>query len=116
MKRIAQIPNLGNVAFPDHMSDQDVSAATQHLHAQANPKGIEDVIQALVKTEKGPSSKTHEKMASVAQVLEQTPALLQLAIAGLSSGNQPATGSGSQQPESQAQPQQPQAQTAQQEV
>ena len=109
MKRIVHIPNMGHVAFPDHMSDQDVSGAAQRLHQQANPKGIEDVIQALVKTEQGPSSKTHEKMAMVAQTLEQNPALLQLAIAGLgASQNQPATGNAPAQPAQQEPPQQQQ--------
>lgn len=99
MKRIIPIQGVGHVAFPDHMSDQEVQSASQRLHQQANPKGIEDVIQALVKTEQGPSSKTHEKMAMVAQTLEQSPALLQLAIAGLgASQSQPATGSAPAQP------------------
>ena len=84
MKRIVEIPRVGNVAFPDHMSDAEVSSASKRLHDRASPQlGIEDVLQALIKTEKGPSSKAHQKMAEVAQLLEQNPALLQLAIAGL---------------------------------
>lgn len=109
MKRIVPIQNMGHVAFPDHMSDDEVKSAAQRLHQQANPKGIEDVIQALVKTEQGPSSKTHEKMAAVAQTLEQNPALLQLAIAGLGGGvpatNQPATESAAPQAQEQPPPQ-----------
>lgn len=115
MKRIVPIQGVGHVAFPDHMSDQEVSGAAQKLHQQANPKGIEDVIQALVKTEQGPSSKTHEKMAAVAQTLEQNPALLQLAIAGLgASQNQPATlGAPAQQGQQQPPQQQPASQQEQ---
>src|SRR6185312_10195411 len=97
MKRIIPIQGVGHVAFPDNMSDQEVQSASQRLHQQANPKGIEDVIQALVKTEQGPSSKTHEKMATVAQTLEQNPALLQLAISGLGV-SQPAIQGGPSQP------------------
>lgn len=111
MKRIVTIPNMGHVAFPDHMSDQEVHAASQRLHRQANPKGIEDVIQALVKTEQGPSSKTHEKMAMVAQTLEQNPALLHLAIAGLDAGAPSAPQTAASQ---QAQPQQTQESPASQ--
>lgn len=36
MKRIIRIENLGNVAFPDHMSDAEVHQAAGKLHAQAN--------------------------------------------------------------------------------
>jgi hypothetical protein len=35
--RVVSINNVGNVAFPDHMSDEDVSAAAAKLHATANP-------------------------------------------------------------------------------
>src|SRR5690349_6274536 len=109
MKRIIPIQGVGHVAFPDNMSDQEVQSASQRLHQQANPKGIEDVIQALVKTEQGPSSKTHEKMAMVAQTLEQNPALLQLAISGLSG---PAMSQNSTQPAAQPAAAQPQSQSA----
>jgi hypothetical protein len=36
MKRIVKIQNVGNVAFPDHMTDAEVSQAAGKLHAQAN--------------------------------------------------------------------------------
>jgi hypothetical protein len=36
MKRIIQIQNVGNVAFPDHMSDAEVRQAAGKLHSQAN--------------------------------------------------------------------------------
>ena len=36
MKRILKIQNMGNVAFPDHMTDAEVSQAAGKLHAQAN--------------------------------------------------------------------------------
>lgn len=36
MKRIIKIQNLGNVAFPDHMTDVEVRQAAGKLHAQAN--------------------------------------------------------------------------------
>lgn len=120
MKRIIPISGVGHVAFPDNMSDQDVQSAAQKLHQQANPKGIEDVIQALVKQEPGPSSKTHEKMAMVAQTLEQHPALLQLAIAGLdgSAMSQSPTESAGQstqgQPPQQASPEQQSGASSQQ--
>ena len=36
MNRIVAIPNVGNVAFPDHMTDAEVAQAAAKLHAQAN--------------------------------------------------------------------------------
>ena len=36
MKRIIKIQNLGNVAFPDQMTDAEVRQAAGKLHAQAN--------------------------------------------------------------------------------
>jgi hypothetical protein len=38
MKRIIQIQNVGNVAFPDHMTDAEVRQAAGKLHAKANQK------------------------------------------------------------------------------
>lgn len=38
MKRIVKIQNVGNVAFPDHMTDAEVSQAADRLHGQANQK------------------------------------------------------------------------------
>lgn len=109
MKRIVSIPNVGNVAFPDHMSDADVSAASQNLHGQGQKAGLEKVLQALVRTEGG-GSQAYKKVGDVAQVLEQTPALLQLAIAGLDASSQAATTGGQQ--ETQIQPQQDQSQSS----
>ena len=36
MKRIIQIKNVGNVAFPGHMRDAEVAQAVGKLRAQAN--------------------------------------------------------------------------------
>jgi hypothetical protein len=36
MKRIVKIQNVGNVAFPDHMTDSEVSQAARKLHAHVN--------------------------------------------------------------------------------
>ena len=38
MKRIVKIQNVGNVAFPDYMTDAEVSQAAGKLHAQANQR------------------------------------------------------------------------------
>ena len=38
MKRIIQIQNVGNVAFPDHMTDAEVRQAAGRLHTKANQK------------------------------------------------------------------------------
>jgi hypothetical protein len=38
MKRIVKIHSVGNVAFPDHMTDAEVNEAAGKLHAQAHPQ------------------------------------------------------------------------------
>jgi hypothetical protein len=39
MKRIVKIAGVGNVAFPDSMSDVEVSQAAGRLYDEANPSG-----------------------------------------------------------------------------
>lgn len=36
MKRIVKIQNVGNVAFPEHMSDAEIAQAAAKLHARAS--------------------------------------------------------------------------------
>lgn len=83
--KIVPINGVGKVAFPDNIQDGEMQAAAQKASAQ-RPIGLHEVLQHLVGREpKGGNSESYAKMTDVAKVLEQTPALLQLAIAGLRS-------------------------------
>ena len=42
MKRIVKIEGVGNIAFPDSMSDAEVSQAAGRLYDDANPTPSED--------------------------------------------------------------------------
>ena len=112
MKRIVDIPQVGKVAFPDHMSDEQVQQAAADLHQKSAPTqqpqaDLPGVLNLLMQQMGGPSAKTHQKMAEIAKVLEGNPALAQLAIAGLSA-------QGASQPSTQvAEPNNPQSQQGQ---
>ena len=93
--RVVKIQNVGNVAFPDSMSDGDMDKASGALHTQANPSptaspklGLTDVMEAIAnnrpKEQAGQPTSDHLKaLAATAKVLEDNPTLARLAIAGL---------------------------------
>lgn len=94
--KIVQIENVGNVGFPDSMSDEQIGKAAGEVHAKANlqqPRrivpqtlGISHVVEFLASREQGEIASEHlKKLSGVAKLLEEHPALAQLAIAGLQS-------------------------------
>lgn len=92
--KVIPIQGVGKVAFPHGMKDEDIQAATQKMQSQ-RPVGLHEVLQHLVAQEpKKGNSESYAKMSDVAKVLEQTPALLQLASAGLQASSQIETSSG----------------------
>jgi hypothetical protein len=86
--RVIKINNVGDVAFPDSMADEDVSSASGKLHAQANPAKKLDLSSVMehIAGHKQPDQTTSEHLkglAQIAKVLEENPALAKLAIGGL---------------------------------
>jgi hypothetical protein len=98
--KVVRIENVGNVRFPDAMSEDDVNKASGKLHAQANPQAssgtpaqahkfdltsvMEFVASNRPKEQAGQTTSDHLKaLAATAKVLEENPTLARLAIAGL---------------------------------
>jgi hypothetical protein len=93
MKRIVRIQNVGNVGFPDSMTDEEVSDAAGKLHAQANPAQTSNaaqstsssVIEFLARNRRADQSTSEhlKALAGIARALEENPTLARLAIVGL---------------------------------
>ena len=88
--RIVKIQNVGNVAFPDSMTDEDMNQAAGQLHEQANPvqspaAQLSSVMEYVAghRNAEQSTSEHLKSLAQIARVLEENPALAKLAIAGL---------------------------------
>jgi hypothetical protein len=83
MAKVIQIPKVGNIQFPDNMNDSDIQQAAGELHDRAAQKEIEVLLQFLSRAVSGTPSDRFKKLSGIAQILEQNPVMVELAIAGL---------------------------------
>lgn len=90
--RVVSIQNVGNVAFPDSMTEEEINQAAGKLHEQQNPVqtpaaqfdlgSVMEFLAVHKKTEHS-TSEHLKSLAQIAKVLEENPALAKLAIAGM---------------------------------
>jgi hypothetical protein len=76
MKRIVKIQNVGHVAFPDHLTDDEVSQAAGKLHAQANQKQWEpDEDDPVVRVQTSDGRHWHVHLDDLAKLKQRDPKL-----------------------------------------
>jgi hypothetical protein len=76
MKRIVKIQNVGNVAFPDHMTEAEVSQAAGRLHDKANQKQWEpDEDDPVVRVQTSDGQHWHLHLDDLEKLRRRDPKL-----------------------------------------
>jgi hypothetical protein len=89
MAKVIAIPRVGNISFPDEISDQEIAAAASEAHGKAMLSAVMRFVQADQSFRKLPASEAYKQLAAVAGILEKYPRLIRAIDAGMAKVSNP---------------------------
>ena len=90
MPKVVTVPKIGDVAFPDGMSDQEIAQAAGGAHDNALTAGVSKFMESDPAIQGLKTSEKQKALSSISQLLEKYPRLAEAVDKGMSQVSAPA--------------------------
>jgi hypothetical protein len=90
MPKVVTVPKIGDVAFPDGMSDQEIAQAAGEAHDNALTAGVSKFMESDPTIQGLKTSEKLNALSSITQLLERFPRLAEAVDKGMSQVTAPA--------------------------